>query len=203
MEVHNAPYVGVLLRQGRPAASVSLTRLPGVIHIAEYGAMTGQDPLVTLCLASETPHQLLAEDLTGALIVGGYSSPAITERRCRISFESASVLPFVLDPHDEAKYRCSNKLQLVLSWEKEQLQPGVAYPIEVAPKGAAVQYRGPFAEAIGLEYGVLTLTQTDPTGKCEGVLRLVEERDGEKLPNSLALYRFGRLIGKAELLPVG
>jgi hypothetical protein len=178
-----------------------LSHLPDIIHIAEYGALSGQGTLQTLCLAPDISEPvLLAEDLTGALIAGGYVSPILTERQCRLSLKSASVLPFELNPQEEAKWRSGERLRLVLSWEKERLQPGVPYPIEVASPGALVQYRGPYEETIGLNYGVLTLTRTEPAAECVGVLRLVEERDGEKLPPSLALYRFGRPIGKAELL---
>jgi hypothetical protein len=199
--VHGLPNKGVLLRTGSLALPVGLTFDPTEIVSLGYDSASGQGVPETRCLTSDTTNPtLLAEDVTGALIAGGYSSPVLTERRCRLYLKSTSILPFVLDPEAEAEYRSCDDLRLVLLWEKEQLQPGVTYPIEVAPPDAAVLYRGPFAEAIGLDYGVLTLTRSEPAAECSGLLRLVEECDGEKLPPSLALYRFGRPIGKAELL---
>jgi hypothetical protein len=198
VSVHSLPNQGVLLQTGSSALPVCLNFDPTELVSLGYDSESGQGRPETRILASDTSNPtLLAEDVTWALIAGGYSSPVLTERRCRFHLKSTSILPFVLDTEEEAKYRASDDLDVVRSWEKKQLQLGVAYPIEVAPPDAAVQYRGPFSEASGLSYGVLTLTETSPTGEYGGLLRLVEERDEEKLPPTLALYRFGRLIGTA------
>lgn len=201
MSVHSIPNKGVLLRPAKPPLPVCLAFDPTEIVNLGYDSAVGQGVPETRCLTSDTPNPSpLTEDVTGALIAGGYVSPVLIERRCKITLQPASVLPFVLAPQEEAKYRSSDDLGYVLRREKERLQPGVPYPIEVAPPSAAVQYRGNYEETIGLDYGVLTLTRTEPGDECVGLLQLVVERDGEKPPPFLALYRFGRPVGKAELL---
>lgn len=199
VSVHGFPSTGLLLWPGRPGQPVSLAHPPTDVVSLEYGSVAGQGVPKTRVLTSDSSEWAGPADVVGALVAAGYSAPIATERRCRVALTLNSILPFEVDPQTEADYKARDNSHLLALYEKQRLQPQVSYPVEVAPSGAAVQYRGPFAETVGLDYGVLTLTNSDPAGVHVGLLQVVEERDSGNLSFPLDLYRFGRLIGKAEL----